>query len=217
MGHNHNHGESHADVWTTVATIGEGTASFLSDAYWVATSIDLVASLEGTILGVSPWGLGFGIAVAIVTAGGAAYSHYALNVNFQEKDHDHEEADHHRRVISVDQLGDDEEPLLERDEPDEAPLTLLQKAALTGDFISHTGDIAGPITFVFDLATHNNAPTWGKALAQCGATLFGAFSSVANVRTCGKSMKELNAKREVERVEEEYSSSEDLRNSPSIV
>lgn len=75
----------------------------------------------------------------------------------------------------------------------ETSLTLLQRAALVGDFISHAGDIAGPITFVVDLASQY-LPKYGKIISQCGATLFGMMSSVANVRTCQNSMLEINEK-----------------------
>lgn len=71
-----------------------------------------------------------------------------------------------------------------------AHLSKTEKLALFGDLISHTGDIAGPVTFVIDLATNNAIPRWGKALVQCGATLFGCLSSLANVRTCKDAMLE---------------------------
>lgn len=71
-------------------------------------------------------------------------------------------------------------------------LTVGQKAALVADFISHTGDIAGPITFISKLALKEIVPPIGKVLIECGATLFAGFASVANVRSCANSMRKIN-------------------------
>jgi hypothetical protein len=129
----------------------------------------------------------------MLSAAGSAYSHSVLNINNQQdRTEKPEQQDDH----------DDESPLLvdiPKDEimtskkPVDVSLTWLQRLALVGDFISHTGDIAGPITFVGSLTTEKLAlPFYAKPLTQCAATLFGAATSVANVRTCRNSMHELN-------------------------
>lgn len=167
-GCNHNHGKS--DGWTNFSAIGEAVSSFVSDAYWLSTCFDIVSGFGENAIGLSYYAIGFGAFIALLSAGGAAYCHRNLNTVHQHK-HD-----------------DESLPLNHKDHSAEQELTVLQKIALVGDFISHTGDIAGPLTFVASLATHGKAPRWGKGLAQLGATLFGGFSSVANVRTCANAM-----------------------------
>lgn len=69
------------------------------------------------------------------------------------------------------------------------------------------GDIAGQLTFVASLGTLNaglDLPRWGKAVVQCGATLFGATCSIANLRTCRNSM--LEYKNHVEETDAEQRS-----------
>lgn len=182
---NHVHQQTTADVWTKLATAGEATASFISDAYWLGGLIDLAAQLDDAGYGLSWYGMGFGAAIALLTAAGSAYSHTALNLNHQHHPAEHAEEDRER------------EPLLKSSQHERqhqaANITIPQKIALAGDFISHVGDIAGPITFVADIIAKDRLPLWGKALIQCGATLFGGVASVANVRSCRNSMYELNA------------------------
>jgi hypothetical protein len=210
---NHDHGgQQKPDYWTVSAAAAELLTSLCSDAYWIAESIDFAFNLEGSILGLSPYAVGFGIGGAILSASGAAYSHYALNISGQSKyehehEHDHEpEADHDHEPegdLETEPLPGDlaeardpashdaDDPLIPK------PPTQVywwQKAALIGDFISHTGDVAGPLNFTYDLATNKESPFWAKMLVKCGATLFAANGSVANVRTCYESMKDINAK-----------------------
>jgi hypothetical protein len=187
---NHSHKHKQADLWTNVASLGEMTASFISDAYWLGNCLDIAIGLEAKTLGLSHYGLGLGIALAIISAGGAAYSHRALNTHHQNPKAT-SSATRGKQLLgsvrSVDHV-DEEAPLNPKEH---AHLTWLEKFALVGDFISHTGDIAGPITFVVNLASHQALPRWGKIVTQCAASFFGGFASVANVRTCKDAM--LNA------------------------
>lgn len=194
----HNHTPlKQADKWTKFAMIGEGVASFISDGYWMGGTIDLAFSLKDDGLGLSWYGLGFGAGLSLATAIGTAYAHTMLNLNHQEEEetpdettglinqsdghhhhHDHAHAEHHHDAHAHPAAN--------------SRLRPLQKLALVGDFISHTGDIAGPITFVAKIAAQERLPVWGTALIQCSATLFGGLASVANVRTCAKSMRDRN-------------------------
>lgn len=184
MHHSHAHDHKYADKWTNIATAGEATASFISDAYWLATLFDIVSNAGPETLGLSFYGVGFGAIFAVLSASGAAYSHRTLNTHHQPKQSAKDSVAEYISIpgISI-QTADSE-----GSEHKHAHLTLSQKLALVGDFISHAGDIAGPLTFVINLATNNNLSRMGKGLMQCGATLFGGIASIANVRTCREAM-----------------------------
>lgn len=199
--HGHSHSGKRADIWTNIATVGEGVSSFVSDAYWLASWFDVGAGFEPVALGLSYYAIAFGTVTALLSAGGAAYSHRALNTTHQtskdiekntSKKHTHEDEEHEHEHHSHTDYKEPTEitPIKLHSHP--YSLRWPQKLALVGDFISHTGDIAGPITFVVNLATQNKIPRWGKILTQCSSTLFGGFSSIANVRTCSKEMVKLN-------------------------
>lgn len=182
--HGHNHDHQTADKWTTIAAIGSGVTDFISTAYWLGTFLDISTGLEENAFGLSFYAMGFGVLMASMTALGSTYSHSVLNTNHQNNHKD--ESDHLNRHSMP-------------------PLTFWQKAALVGDFISHTGEVAGPITFVGDLVTKNTLPRWGKAIIQVGATLFGGISSVAEVRTCKNAMIERNQHTMYSEVEQKVS------------
>lgn len=186
--HTHHEHSTTADIWTKMAAVGEGTASLISDAYWIGGLIDLAAQLDDDGYGLSWYGMGFGTALALVTAVGSAYSHSMLNINHQAQAaspiHEAHEGDT-EQLINTPADFNHHQP---------AKLSWPQRAALLGDYISHTGDMAGPITFIANIAAKDRLPIWGKAIIQCGATLFGGVSSLANVRTCKNSMLELNEK-----------------------
>jgi hypothetical protein len=168
MSHLHEHTD--ADKWTKIAAIAEGVTGFISNTYWLATLFDIISGAEESAAGISFYAMGFGVIIASLSASGAAYSHYVLNKQYQHTGNT-------QFSINGIMVGD---------------LTKLQKLALIGDYLSHIGEITGPLTFVADLVANNRLPRWGKALVQCGATLFGAVASVANVRTCKNSMVESN-------------------------
>lgn len=176
----HNHGST-ADIWTKFSAIGEGTASLISDAYWLGGLFDLATQLDDDGFGLSWYGMGFGTAIALITSVGTAYSHSVLNLNHQPDN-----------CASVTRENSIQESQASDSLLNHPRLSALQKAALIGDFISHTGDIAGPITFVINLGAKETLPIWAKALVECGATLFGGLSSIANVRTCRHNMLKLN-------------------------
>ena len=167
----HNH--QHADTWTNTAAGGEAITSFISDTYWLATLFDLVSNGKAKLIGLSYAGLIFGAIMAVLSAAGAAYAHRALNKN-------------HQSPAQAKKIHQDKckKVALTRQ-----PLTSLQTLSLVGDFISHVGDLTGPIIFVINLATSNHLPRWGKVLAQLIAFIFGSICSIANVRTCKNAMK----------------------------
>jgi hypothetical protein len=191
--HYHQHTVASADKWTKFGAAGEAVASFISDAYWLGGLVDLVAQLDKTGVGLSWYGLGVGSFFSFILTVGSVYSHTVVNANHQESSHEHR-ADECEHQHSVSKHRADEQGLLIAD----TPLTVMQKLALIADFVSHTGDIAGPITFVAQIAAREALPSWGTALVQCGATLFGGVSSVAGVRTCKKNMEARNAQMETE-------------------
>lgn len=183
--HNHSHSEHHADKWTNIAAAGELAASFISDAYWLATLFDVASGLPDSYIGLSVYGIGFGIVSACLSAGGAAYSHRVLNTIHQPDNLSTENVENGKNIQAI----TEETPLV----TNHVKLTTTQKLALIGDYISHVGDIAGPMTFVTNLATvHYKTPKWGRLVVQCGATLFGGIASVANVRSCKDAMLEKN-------------------------
>ena len=183
MAHNCNHNHS-ADRWTKVSGLGEAVSSFVSDGYWLATLFDIATGFTGTLLPISWWGLGVGIFGASLTAAGSTYSHWVLNTSHQDCEEE-SKPEESPLLTNTSSSGD----LTAHLHPS---LTIPQKLALFGDYISHTGDIAGPITFVADLATKNTLPRWQQAVVHGGATLFGAICSIADVRTCKRNMEKAN-------------------------
>jgi len=188
----HYHDPQRPDMWTNIAAGGEATASFISDAYWLATSFDVMFGCIIKAFGLSFYGLSFGVVMALLSAGGAAYSHRTLNTHHQTRQSSEEPVDSEDREVQDPLNQMENNSLISDEQPDsshEHPhLTAIQKLALIGDAISHTGDIAGPVTFVFNLAINNVLSRFGRALLLCGASLFGAISAVANVRTCRDAM-----------------------------
>lgn len=209
-----NHNNARSDIWTNVGAVGEAVSGLISDSYWLATSFDIASRFEEDVMGLSYYGLAFGVIVGLLSAGGAAYCHRQLNTSHQNEpqnnqrnqtDYDtiqqsSDSSDNCAIAIqetpaaenihpSTDDQDSSSEPLVTRGNK---KLTTAQKVALAGDFISHTGENAGPITFVASLATQGALPRWGKSIVQVGATLFGAATSVANVRTCKNNLAERN-------------------------
>jgi hypothetical protein len=220
------HGQSRtSDVWTKLAIAGEGVPSYLSDAFWLGGLFDLLVQADDAGFGLSWYGLSFGLILSVATAAGSVYSHTALNITHQDDrtehhhshyekgdehddessdeeehnhDHDHEHKHDHDHVHVDIPLHEGSELINEEPHHTDAGLTWLQIAALAGDWVSHTGDIAGPIVMLAEiasLASKQQLPLWGKFLVQGSVTLFGAVSSVANVRTCKNSMLELNQRK----------------------
>ncbi|MFZ2315343.1 MAG: hypothetical protein WAW86_06780 [Gammaproteobacteria bacterium] len=187
--------ETKADFLTKVSAFGEGCASLISGAVWVGEAIDTAFGFKDSGYGLSWYGLGIGLGISLLTAAGSAYSHTILNVNNQSKDHDEGYA-----YASIPQ---DEESLIGtpiETVKENVSLTLKQKAALVGDFISDTGNKAGPVTSLFKISTKDHhIPFWGKMVVLCGATLFGGVASIADVRTCKNSMLDINRKKEAAR------------------
>lgn len=170
------------DIWTKFTLYSEVFTSYISDTYWFANVVDLAIANEVPVstIGVSWVGAGVGLALATMSSIGSSYCHYQVNLNFQN--------DNSANNISQAELT----PLFDKDN---SKLLWYQKLALLGDFVSHIGDYAGPITFVIQLATGDKNPRFGKLITQCGATLFGAFASVSNLRVCSNNIKEMNKKR----------------------
>ncbi len=183
----HGHGSTHADKWTNIAAVGEGVSSFISDAYWLGSLFDIVTGLPSAALGLSFYAIAFGTVSALLSATGAAYSHRILNTVHQPNS---PAATEGSRAPILHSAPSVDAPLTESSpqQSHHRHLSWQQRLALTGDFVSHAGDIAGPLTFVVNLASHNTMPRWGSALVQCVATLFGGLSAVANVRSCKDAM-----------------------------
>ena len=213
----HHHSEDKADLWTNLATIGGGASGFVSDAYWLGTILDTFSGLakaNSTIIGLSYYAFAFGVTFALLSAGGSAYSHRYLNVFHQNRDHQHTDAccasdldqmqycGEAQSAIDTKPLIADAETGLGYDESEDSSdvqttqkssLTRYQKLALVGDFISHAGEVAGPLIFVYELATAETSEApFQKALVLCAATLYGGVSSVAGTRSCMNTMIEHN-------------------------
>lgn len=176
-----------ADFWTKYSFASEIVTSYVSDAYWVGNVVDLgisfFANTEPAALGLTGYGLGIGLGIATVSAIGSSYCHYHLNLKHQEI------LANQSNGTATHVIQSEITPLINNNS---ASLKWYQKFALAGDFLSHVGEYAGPITFVIELATQNKIPPYGKLLTQCGATLFGISSSMADVRTCKNNLQEMN-------------------------
>lgn len=171
-GNHHQH--EHSDNWTKLAALGEAVSSFISDAYWLGGIFDVATGCNDDALGLSYYAIAFGAVAALLSASGAAYCHYNLNTLHQSamRSSDHV-------------LVNERQPLL----GESVSLTNSQRLALIGDYLSHTGDIAGPLAFVVTLATGNHFTRAHKGIVCGVASFFGGICSVANVRTCANAMR----------------------------
>lgn len=208
--HGHSHGDhhahEHADCWTNLATLGEGLSSFASDAYWLGMSFQLVANGSEDLIGLSYYAFAFGIVMALLSAGGAVFAHRALNQQNQnakasnnltvQSNHRIEDACDHDQFQETNlqtSTNTTITPLLLQEhmhapEMTKVSLPFRYRLALLGDFISHAGDIAGPLTFVIHIAAGH---TFSRSveLTIHGVTAFaGGLFSVANVRTCKRAL-----------------------------
>ncbi|EKD72370.1 MAG: hypothetical protein ACD_45C00690G0006 [uncultured bacterium] len=193
----HKHHHKKADKWTNIGSIGELIASASSNFYWGVSLANLAyASPEEDASGISSY---VGAALALM-AFGAMYAHRKLNIYHQHDDIEHknnEKSAEHPAETQTEQLISEEKDFEEQDtEHSHVHLTQLQKIALAADLITHTGDVSGAIVAGADLiaktVVKHSLPQWGRALVQCGATLFGYSSAVANVRSCRHAIVEQN-------------------------
>ncbi len=212
-----------AGLVSACAAMATGPAEAGGDLNVTTAAVDVAVD----IIGLPLYAVIAGAVGAVLSAGGAAYCHNNLNTHLQSVEGDHEKHDeatadpHGDCLVSVvDNEGFDDDvidcyhPLSERNgvhesevavpaqaagQKSSASLSWVQWLALAGDGISHTGDMAGPITFVVNLATANSPlPPLGKGLVQLGATVFGGLSSVANVRACKNALIESMAVKAVD-------------------
>jgi len=191
--HSHRH-THHADIWTNLAAAGELVTSLISDAYWLASVFDVVSGFKEDAIGVSYYALTFGAVAASLSAAGSSYCHRILNVTHQSKavesnDASDNEVQHQGASLQNERaLISEDTPLV----PNEVPISNVQKLALLGDFISHTSNVAGPVTFVVNLASDGAMSRVGQAFAQVIACAFGVVFSVANWRSCKNAVDDAN-------------------------
>ena len=182
-GRKHSHAASNedSDAWTKLSALGELVTSLISDTYWIASLFELVIGNghEDNAVSLSWTAVGLGVGFAVFTAAGATYSHWHLNKRNQ----------HFHSNGQAYQVLDDA--------TDQHKLSRMQYFALACDWVSHTGDVAGPIAFVVDLMTKGQLPVEQKAIVYGTATLFGGLASYADVRTCRMHMKPADKKESV--------------------
>lgn len=169
--------EHHADKWTNLSAFGEALAS-LSDAYLWACLYDLFTGSKKQIFGVSWAGLFFGLAIAALSAGGAANCHRTVDGKFQ--------TDNQKTKTDLEQQ---ELPQAYK------PLSIIQIFSLIGDLIAHSADISDPLgllAFLLFSLILGNLPTWAKMVIQTCIVIIGVIGSLASVRTCKNSMIEVN-------------------------
>lgn len=151
-----NHGTKIVDG-SNIATAGKDLASVLSNFYWGVSLVNLFYQSPDDRT--SNMSIYVGAMFALL-AFGAMYAHRKLNTYHQHLEYSHEHSH----------------------------LTCPQKIALAADFVIHTGNTSGAITAGIDFITKgaikSTLPQWGRALVQCGATLFGAVSAVENMKRC---------------------------------
>ncbi len=196
-GHSHSHGANNesytADLWTKSGAAIGGLTSYLTNTFWVAELVDTAFSLEASAIGVSYYGAAVGLTVGFFIAAGDTYSHYNLNREGQhvaandtavtDTEHPESSSEEENRLTSP--INVETVSQLPNVTPVSTGLTHIQKASLVLDCISHAGEIAGPLTFVYELATANAAlPGWVKKAAIAGTTTIGFFGSISDVRTC---------------------------------
>jgi len=182
----HPSNEHKADIWTNLAAFGEGISSGFSNFYWGISLAELISSLcisEETPPALS-WGLGIGFTAFAI---GSIYAHRKLNI-FHQHGHSHAEVSHgHSHGVNEGACGHSHGHGSSSMEQNKG-LRLVQKAALFADFISHTGDVCGPISAGFDGITKTilktSLPPWGNATVQLVSVVIAAHTAVGNVRSC---------------------------------
>lgn len=184
-----------ADKWTNIATVGEGLSSALSNFYWGVSLANLAYETPDEDASGAPLYVGLMLTLLAV---GAMYAHRKLNTYHQHAAHEDDICQHSNTPVDPLAIGFvNERSRLKQNDHQHEHLTKIQKAALAADFVTHTGDVSGAITAGIDLvarfsAGKNSVPQWGRAIIQCCATLFGASSAVANVRSCKNAIVEQN-------------------------
>lgn len=193
MPHIHEHEES--DRWTKLSAFGELCNHLVTNPYFLAQVFDSYVGAEPVYLGLSKKGSLFGGAFGF-SAFGAAYCHFKLNHHNQVRrttpplsiralDITEEELDHSNTYTL-------ESPV----NTNRKPLEKWQLFMLFGDALAHICEVAAPISFAYDLATHNlNFPSWFRTTWQTGAFVAGALGAVAPVRTCKNSIQGIHSEK----------------------
>jgi hypothetical protein len=160
-----------ANLVTYLGTGIKGVTGFISTSYWLATWFDLISSKEQDFGGVSFYALGFGVTIGLWSAACAAYAHYTVGKQHQpNQDLNNEEKGEHAKPKN---------------------LTPLQKMALVGHYVGDVGEIAGPLSFVPNLAVPI-MPRWAELVVQGGATFFGAAGSLLDWNVSQTNMQKAN-------------------------
>ncbi|MCX7121176.1 MAG: hypothetical protein NTZ67_05330 [Gammaproteobacteria bacterium] len=182
VAHDH-HEHEKADFWTNSTAIVEAITSFTSMLYFTARMIDSVGNLDESVGGISFYGLGFGVAMAIYCTAGATYCHRTLNLL-------HQHANSAQIVVAVNSEPTANTALISK-QGRQSGLTITQKILLFGDLIGHTAETAAPLTFMIALALH--LQQWEKLAANGLCMAIGLFGSAANVRTCYQALNKKNS------------------------
>lgn len=168
----HAHG-SHkdSDGWTNFSACIQFLSLWGSKSYWLANFLDILAGLEPKVFNISITSMVSGLFIGIISAMGAAYCHRILNT-----EHQLPRTSESTRIMAETKAV--------------KPLTWLQFFALLADGISHTLDIAMPITFTISLA-HSEDFSWtNRVIIYSLTAVVGALASVSSVRTCKNVIKD---------------------------
>jgi hypothetical protein len=179
----HTHSSEEADLWTNVSTVIETVSGFISDAYWLGSVHDTIRGVEVDTLGLSYEGLGIGMAIALLSSVGASYCHRVLNTRHQGPQ---KTVIINETTIPYPNPRHEIDPLLNA----HVKLSWLEWLALLGDYLSHIGEIAGPLTFISKLAGEDKLRPAEKAAVESTAALLGIVGAFAGVRTCHRALLE---------------------------
>jgi len=192
-GNRHTH-SNNADIWTNIAAAGELVTNFISNAYWLASTFDVASGFQDDAIGVSYYALIFGAVAATLSAAGSSYCHRKLNITHQSKSDESNNANDNEAqhqcpsLQNEDTIAREKTPLVKK----KVEISTIQKFALLGDFISHTSNVAGPVTFVATIASNGSMNRAVNACTQVVACVFGAIFSIANFRSCKNVVDDVN-------------------------
>lgn len=186
--HHDDHNHTEADIWTKLNFYGEAASGVVSNPAWGMDIVFLIYNLtcQTQDEGNTHYPPLFNVMLYLVVCFFAATALASAKI--------------HKDLNIIHQHGD--EP--ETKEEDRLPLTTSQKVKLALDAVTHTGNVASPLSNQgYDQLAANviktPLPGWVNPAVKAGTLVFGMFAAVPYVRTCKDAMETKNKRDDDER------------------
>lgn len=153
-----------SNFWSYINIIGK-IPSVASSAYWFGLLIDTLSGLEEDIIGLSKTGLIAGSCISFFTTASAIYCEYQINKN---------------------NSGDND---LELQHVPVRALKPYHYMILFGYLLDQAGDKASAFGLFIHIIGGDSWQRLPRALTQSGMAIFGAITSIAEIKTAKKNLK----------------------------